>query len=432
MQARNKKRLFSYIPMRAIRFYDTASRKVREFHSLRKGEARIYSCGPSVYAAPHLGNFRSYVFEDAVKRVLMAKGYRVLHMMNITDIEDKSVRAAKGSMRRMKKITRRNESQFHRTSGNLNIIPANKYPRATENIRFMVRMIKKLLAKRLAYKDGGGNVFMDVSKVRGYGRFSRSRFGRGLGRKVMKDDYYQREAGDFLLWKAWRKGDGDIFWKTPLSKGRPGWHIECSAMELRFLGVPFDIHEGGVDNIFSHHENEIAQTEGATGKKPARHWLHCRHLLVKGKKMSKSLGNFYTVEEVHGMGFGYDAIRAHLLSTHYRRRLNFTFSGLRKAADDLRACRRCLSSLCACRSGKESPEADRLAKESLDSFRSHACDDFNIPAAMEVFCHYVRRVGRLAKGRRLGRKNAKLARETMLAMDAVLGFVVKGGWCHGN
>jgi cysteinyl-tRNA synthetase len=412
--------------MRAIRFYDTGFRRVREFHPLHKGEARVYSCGPSVYEAPHLGNFRTYVFEDAAKRALMAAGCRVRHVMNITDIEDKSVRAAKGSMRRMRAMTLGNESQFRRTSGNLNIIPATRYPRASGNIGFMVKMIKKLLAKKLAYCDEKGNVFMDVSRVRGYGRLSRSRFSRGLGRQVMKDDYYQREAGDFLLWKAWRKGDGDIFWKTSLGKGRPGWHIECSAMGARFLGIPFDIHEGGIDNLFSHHENEIAQTKGALGRAPARYWLHCRHLLVQGRKMSKSLGNFYTVEQVRKMGFGYGAIRAHLLSTHYRKRLNFTFSGLRKAAQDLRTCRRCLRALCACTSGKESPEADRLAKGSLESFLSHACDDFNFPAAMDDFCHYVRRVGKMARERRLGRKNAALARRTILAMDEVLGFVVKG------
>jgi cysteinyl-tRNA synthetase len=203
-------------------------------------------------------------------------------------------------------------------------------------------------------------------------------------------------------------------------------------MGSRFLGVPFDIHAGGVDNIFSHHENEIAQTQGASGKKPARYWLHCRHLLVDGRKMSKSLGNFYTVEQVRKMGFGYDAIRAHLLTTHYRKRLDFTFSGLRKSAEDLRRCRRCLFALCACRSGKESAEADTLAKASLDSFRSHATDDFNIPAAMEVFCNYVRRLEKLITRRRLGPANARLARETILAMDKVLGFIVKGKWCHGN
>ncbi len=415
-----------------IRFYDTASRRVREFRPLRKGEARIYSCGPSVYDAPHLGNFRTYVFEDAVKRVLLSGGYRVRHIMNITDIEDKSVRAARGSMKRMRTLTRRNEAEFMRTASRLNMLQATRYPRATENIRFMERMIRRLLAKKLAYRDGRGNVFMDVSRVRGYGAFSRSSFVHGLDRRVMKDDYYQREAGDFLLWKAWRKGDGDIFWKTPLGKGRPGWHIECSAMGSRFLGVPYDIHEGGADNIFSHHENEIAQTQGATGKEPARYWLHCRHLLVEGKKMSKSLGNFYTVEEIHKMGFGYDAIRAHLLGTHYRRRMDFTFKGLRKVAEDLRRCRRCLSIICGYKSGEENPGADQLARDSLASFRGHVSDDFDFPAAMDDFCHYVRRVEKLAKSRRFGSKNAKLARKTMLAMDEVLGFIVRGGFCHGD
>jgi cysteinyl-tRNA synthetase len=418
--------------MQEIRFYDTATRRVKAFRPLRKGEVRIYSCGPSVYDASHLGNFRTYVFEDAVKRVLLSAGYRVRHVMNITDIEDKSVRAAKGRMGRMRALTRRNEAGFMRTASRLNMLPADRYPRATGNIRFMEKMIRKLLARRFAYRDEKGNVFMDVSRVRGYGDFSRSSFVHGLDRHVMKDDYYQREAGDFLLWKAWRKGDGDIFWRTSLGKGRPGWHIECSAMGLRFLGAPYDIHEGGVDNIFSHHENEIAQTRGATGKEPARYWLHCRHLLVEGRKMSKSLGNFYTVEEIHKMGFGYDAIRAHLLGTHYRKRMDFTFSGLRKVAEDLRRCRSCISTLCGYERGEENPDADDLARTTLASFHGHVCNDFDFPAAMDDSCHYVRRIEKLIKSHRFGTKNARLAWRTMLTMDEVLGFMVKGGFCNGD
>ncbi len=406
-----------------MRFYDTASRRVREFRPIRKGEARIYSCGPSTYSGAHIGNFRTYVFEDVVKRVLLSEGFRVRHVTNITDVEDKSVRAGEGSMARMLALTRKNEAAFRDTCRKLNIIPASRYPRASENVAHMVGMIKKLIRKRLAYRDAGGNIFLDVSRIPGYGRFSRSRFTHGLGRKVMKDDYYQREAGDFLLWKAWKKGDGDVCWRTPLGKGRPGWHIECSAMSARFLGVPFDIHEGGVDNIFSHHENEIAQTRGATGRNPANYWLHVRHLLFMGRKMSKSLGNQYTVAEVHAMGHGYGAIRAHLLGTHYRKRLNFTFAGLRRAERDLSSCLGCMSELRGWKPAKENPDADALAKKTLSSFRAHASDDFDIPAAIGDLCDYVCAVRKLMRGKKFGKANARTALRTIRSMNGVLGFI---------
>jgi len=405
-----------------MRFYDTASRRIRRFVPIHAGKVRIYSCGPSVYARPHLGNFRTYVFEDVVKRALVFLGYKVHHIMNITDIEDKAVRTAKGSMARMNKITKQNEKVFRRTARELNIMPANQYPKATENIDYMVRLIKKLLAKRLAYREPNGDVYLDVSRFRDYGEFSRSHFTHGLDRKVTKDDYFQREAGDFLLWKAWRKSDGDIFWKTGLGKGRPGWHIECSAMSARFLGVPFDIHEGGIDNIFSHHENEIAQTKGATGKRPANYWIHVRHLLIEGKKMSKCLGNCYNVEDIHQMGYGYDTIRAHLLSTHYRKQMNFTFKGLREAEKDLKRCSQCIVSLRAIRSGPENKDADRVLRKTMNSFKKHISEDFDIPSAMDDFCLYVQKIRKLIKKKKFNRKNAGNAITALKLMDSVLGI----------
>jgi len=405
-----------------MRFYDTASRRIRKFIPIRANSVRIYSCGPSVYAPPHLGNFRTYVFEDVVKRALIFLGYKVHHIMNITDVEDKAVRAAKGSMSRMKKITNQNETVFRRTARELNIMPADRYPKATENIDYMVRLIKKLLSKRLAYSEPNGDVYLDVSRFRDYGKFSRSRFNRGLDRKVTKDDYFQREAGDFLLWKAWGKSDGDIFWSTPLGKGRPGWHIECSAMSARFLGVPFDIHEGGIDNIFSHHENEIAQTRGATGKKPANYWIHVRHLLVEGKKMAKCLGNCYNVEDIHRMGYGFDAIRAHLLSKHYRRQINFTFKGLHEAEKDLKRCRQCKAWLRVINSGTENKDVDRITNKTLDSFKMHISQDFDIPSAMDDFCVYVQKIRKLIKKKKFNRKNAEKAIAAMKLMDSVLGI----------
>jgi len=240
---------------------------------------------------------------------------------------------------------------------------------------------------------------------------------------VYKDDYYQGEAGDFLLWKAWRKSDGDIFWRTGLGKGRPGWHIECSAMSARFLGLPFDIHAGGVDNIFAHHENEIAQSEGATGVLPARCWFHVRHLLMEGRKMSKSLGNIYTVDALLRMGFGSDAIRAHLLSAHYRRRLNFTFRALRATERELGRCKRLLSFLSRRKFWDEDPSADRVIHAALSEFTSHIENDLDTPRALRTFCSLVRKLERLARKKRLGPKNAARAHEALIRMNEVLGII---------
>ena len=403
--------------------YDTMTRKKMEFTPIRKGEVRLYTCGPSAYSSPHLGNFRTYVFEDVVKRVLMFRGYRVKHIMNITDIEDKAVKAAKGSMKELLRITRRNEKILMKNSKDLNIIPADVYPRATENIDGIVKIIEKLKRKSLTLKNEVGCIFFDVSHFPKYGMLSHSKFTHPLDRMIYKDDYYQREAGDFILWKAWRRSDGDIFWDTKLGRGRPGWHIECSTMSMRYLGIPFDIHMGGVDNIFSHHENEIAQSEGATGRKVANYWLHVRHLLIEGKKMSKSLGNAYTVDDIHHMGYRYDAIRAHLLETHYRKRLNFTFAGLRDAARDLKRCKCCATSLRQKKFWGENQEVDELTKSMLQEFEGRICDDFDIPNAKTVFCSFICDLQEFIDEKKIGKKNARKALGAICRMDSVLGLM---------
>ncbi|QLJ52771.1 MAG: Cysteinyl-tRNA synthetase [Candidatus Fermentimicrarchaeum limneticum] len=405
-----------------LKVFNTLTRRKEVFRPIKDRLVKLYTCGPSVYSQPHLGNFRTYVFEDVVKRFLVFKGYRVRHIMNITDIEDKAVRAGRGSMKGMVRITRMNEGVFMKNARDLNMLPADEYPRATENIAYMVRMVKMLLKREMAYKDEKGNVFFDVSRFPNYGKLSRSRFRHSLDRRVYKDDYYQREAGDFILWKAWRKSDGDVFWDTELGRGRPGWHIECSAMSWRYLGTPFDMHMGGIDNIFAHHENEIAQTRGATGKMPAHYWLHVRHLIIEGKKMSKSLGNFYTVDDIRRMGYGYDVIRAHLLKEHYRRRLNLTFRSLKRTAAEIRRYKSCAKSLGKSRFWEDAPEADKLCRETLSEFNRYLEDDFRVPEAIEIFCTFVCSVQDLIRKRRFGRRNARNVLETLMRMDSVLGL----------
>jgi len=403
--------------------YDTLSRRNKKFVPIRKGEVRMYTCGPSVYSTPHIGNFRTYIVEDVVKRVLISNGYRVNHTMNITDIEDNMVRAAEGSMENMQKIVRENEKLFMKNSRKLNLIPADNYPRATQNIRQMVALIKKLMDKGLAYKDEEGNVFFDVSRFPRYGMISHYKFKHKLDKRIYRDDYSQSEAGDFILWKAWKKSDGDIFWDTELGRGRPGWHIECSAMSIRYLGAPFDIHMGGIDNIFSHHENQIAQSAGATGKIPARYWMHVRHLMVYGKKMSKSLGRSYTVDELRRKGYGYDAIRAYLLSEHYRRRLNFTFQGLSRKAREIGRCKGLIRDLERVKPVKDSKTADRIIEKSVADFEFHINNDIDTPEAIETLCSLVRKLGALKRKRKLGVGNAKRALDAIKRMDSVLGFI---------
>jgi cysteinyl-tRNA synthetase len=406
-----------------LKVYNTLTRKKEIFRPIKKSTVGMYTCGPSVYSKPHLGNFRTYVFEDVVKRFLIFRGYRVRHIMNITDIEDKAVRAARGSMRELLRITRENERVFMKNSHELNTLPADEYPRASENIPYIVGMVKTLLKNGFAYKDDEGNIFFDVSRFPQYGKLSHSKFRHPLNRRVYKDDYYQGEAGDFILWKAWKKSDGNVFWNTELGRGRPGWHIECSAMSSCYLGTPFDIHMGGVDNIFAHHENEIAQTKGATGKMPANYWLHVRHLIMEGKKMSKSLGNFYSVDDMHRMGYGYDVIRAHLLKEHYRRRLNFTFKSLRRTAVEIRRCKNCAKVLRRRKFWEENPEMDELCRKTLSEFSRYVEDDFQIPEAIEMFCLFVCSVQEFIKKKKFGKRNAENALETLMKMDSVLGFI---------
>lgn len=406
-----------------LKVFNTLTRKKEAFKPIRDNAVRLYTCGPSVYSQPHLGNFRTYVFEDVVKRVLLFEAYRVKHVMNITDVEDKAVKAAAGNMRRLQSMTRENEKIFMKNSRELNMLPADYYPKASGNIAAMVAMIKRIMKRGWAYWDEKGNIFFDVSRFRRYGSLSHSRFKNSLNRRVYKDDYYQREAGDFILWKAWTSYDGDVCWDAGLGRGRPGWHIECSAMSGKYLGIPFDMHMGGVDNIFAHHENEIAQSEGATGRIPVNYWLHVRHLIIEGRKMSKSLGNFYTVDDIHRMGYGYDVIRAHLLKEHYRRRLNFTFRSLRRTAVEIRRCKNCAKVLKRKKFWGENPEADELCRKTLSEFTRYVEDDFQIPEAIEMFCSFVCAVQDFIKRKKFGKKNAEKALETLMKMDSVLGFI---------
>jgi len=311
------------------RFHNTMGGKVEDFVPIEPGRVKLYTCGPTVYDYPHIGNWRAYVFEDLLKRFLLFRGFKVAHVMNITDVDDKTIRGAQAKGVGLDEYTKPFIEAFGRDRDTLAILPADHYPRATAHIPEMVALVRTLLEKGFAYKKEG-SVYFAIDRYPAYGRLSKINLeDRRPGARGDADEYEKESVHDFALWKATKPGEP--FWEAEIGPGRPGWHVECSAMSARYLGTTFDIHCGGVDNIFPHHENEIAQSEAANGVKLAHYWLHCHHLIVDGEKMSKSKGNFYALADILAKGYEPSDVRYLLLSTHYRRMLNFTFEALDQA-----------------------------------------------------------------------------------------------------
>ncbi|MBV9618435.1 MAG: cysteine--tRNA ligase, partial [Verrucomicrobia bacterium] len=309
----------------ALRFFNTYSRQIEEFQPRHDKKIDIYTCGPTVYSRAHIGNFRAYIFEDLLQRHLETRGFKVHRVMNITDVDDKTIRGAREAKVPLQKFTEQFKEAFFKDAETLRIKRADDYPSATDQryIDKMIAMIGALIAKGLAYQADDKSVYYRINKFPNYGHLAHLDLSelRPTGR-VRNDEYDKEHVGDFALWKAWDEEDGDVKWDSPWGPGRPGWHIECSAMATTILGDQIDIHCGGVDNIFPHHEAEIAQSEGVTEKKFVNYWLHCAHLLVDGQKMAKSLGNFYTVPDVLAKGYTGRELRYALMRVHYRSQLN--------------------------------------------------------------------------------------------------------------
>ena len=287
------------MPSPNIRLFNTLTREKEVFTPIEPGKVGMYTCGPTVYDYAHIGNFRAFIFEDLLKRWLKYRGFKVLHVMNLTDIDDKTIKGSRTQGIPLKQYTDFYAKAFFEDAKTLNIEPADVYPRATEHIPEMVTLIKTLIAKGFAYNGDDGSIYFAISKFQDYGKLSKIQVHElKAGARVNVDEYAKEEAQDFALWKAWTPTTATFSGKPNLAKGRPGWHIECSAMSMKYLGETFDIHCGGVDNMFPHHENEIAQSEAATGKHFVHYWMHNEHLLVEGKKMAKRLGNFYTLRDL--------------------------------------------------------------------------------------------------------------------------------------
>jgi cysteinyl-tRNA synthetase len=383
-----------------LRFFNTYSRQLEEFEP-RDSAARtigIYTCGPTVYSRAHIGNFRAYIFEDLLQRHLELRGYKVHRVMNITDVDDKTIRGAREAKIPLAKFTEQFKKAFFEDAETLRIKRADEFPSATDQryLDRMIDMISALVSKGLAYQADDKSVYFRINKFPDYGRLAHFDLTQlqSTGR-VKHDEYDKEHIGDFALWKAWDEEDGDVKWDSPWGPGRPGWHIECSAMSTALLGDQIDIHCGGVDNIFPHHEAEIAQSEGVTGKKFVRYWLHCAHLLVDGQKMAKSLGNFYTVPDVLSKGYTGRELRYALLRVHYRVPLNFTWEGMKEARESLGRIDEWLQRLRECSASV--PFARTKERQSgimLHNFEDALDDDLNISAALGFLFESIRETNR--------------------------------------
>ena len=412
----------------ALRFKNTLSRTKEEFKPIEPGTVRMYTCGPTVYNYAHIGNFRAYIFEDLLRRYLKYKGYAVTQVMNLTDIDDKTIRDSQQEGISLKEFTKRYIDAFFDDLDTLGIERAEEYPAATDHIPEMVEMIKKLVEHDLAY-EVNGNYYYRISGFKDYGKLAHLDMdGLKAGARIATDEYEKDSVSDFALWKAWDEKDGDVYWETELGKGRPGWHIECSAMSMKFLGKHFDIHTGGVDNMFPHHENEIAQSEGATGEKFVNYWMHCEYLIVDGRKMSKSLGNFYRLRDLLDKGYPGVAMRYLLLGTHYRQQLNFTLQGLDAARNSLARYNDFIANLTDYPGGEESGgEAAEMTKNVLAGFEESLDDDLNIAGSLAAIFDFIRDINRLKAENRLSAAERDEALAAIRKIDTVLNFTFDQG-----
>jgi cysteinyl-tRNA synthetase len=413
-----------------LKLFNTLSRSVQEFAPLDPAgkNVGIYCCGPTVYDFAHIGNCRTFVFADLVRRYLEFKGYAVTHVMNITDVEDKIIKRVRETKFSLQEFTGKYEAAFFEDFKKLNCLHPHQTPRATGHIPEIISLIEKLLARGIAYKAADGSVYFSIGKYRGcgcnYGQLLKLNFDEmRAGERVKNDEYAKESVADFALWKSRDTDDGDIFWPSPFGEGRPGWHIECSAMSMKILGPSFDLHLGGEDLIFPHHEDEIAQSEGATQKPFVKYWLHGAHLLVEGRKMSKSCGNFFTLRDLLAKEFTGPEIRYLLLTAHYRETFNFTFEGLQSARIALSRISTFLLQLFELKGKQQTAELD---SDLLNKFCEALDDDLNVSRAWGVVFEWIRKSNRLIAEGKLSEQAAAKWYMTWMELDKVFGVGIKG------
>jgi len=400
----------------ALHLYNTLPGKVEEFHPLEGNEVRMYACGPTVYDYGHIGNFRTFVAVDILQRYLRQSGFRVRHVMNITDVDDKIIRNSAKAGVSVKQYTAKYEKAFLEDAAALNI-QEPKLVRATDHIPEMAEFIAELQQKGFAYRAEDGSYYYRIARFHGYGKLSKKDFeGMEDGARVDVDEYEKDSARDFALWKAPKPGEAS--WETSIGPGRPGWHIECSVMSMEELGETFDLHAGGEDLIFPHHENEIAQSEALTGKPFAHFWFHSRFLLVEGEKMSKSLGNFFTLRDLVLKGHKPSSIRFLLASVPYRNQLNFTFDGLKQAAVSVERLRNFQARLMSGQFPAGASEAmTALAREATEKMRAGMDDDLNTAQAQAAIFDMVRKANAAMDAGQFKRDDAAPLLNTLHTFD---------------
>jgi cysteinyl-tRNA synthetase len=405
-----------------MRIFNTLTKRLEVLEPLEPGHVRLYTCGPTVYDFAHIGNFRTYVWEDLLRRALVHAGFRVTQVMNITDIEDKIIAKAIAQGTTIERVTEPFIAAFFEDIDTLGIERAEHYPRATDHVPEMIAIAKELEARGHTYVSQG-SLYFRIDSFPGYGKLSDlERREIKVGARVDSDEYDKDDARDFVLWKE--RKDGEPEWESPYGPGRPGWHLECSAMSMKYLGESFDLHTGGVDNIFPHHENEIAQSEGATGRPFVKYWMHAAHLMVDGEKMAKSKGNFYTLRELVARGYDPRAIRYVLLMTHYRSTLNFTFDALARGASELQR----LDALTARLSAEPLAEGrdaafDARVAAALDELGEALADDLNVSGVQGAIFRLVREANAALDRKELPAGSAQVLRDGLGRADRVLGVL---------
>ena len=404
-----------------LRFYNTMSRKLEEFAPIESGHVRMYTCGPTVYDFSHIGNLRTFLFEDVLRRTLKFFGFDVTQVMNLTDIDDKTIREATAAGLGIREYTDRFIEAFFSDLDTLHVERAEHYPRATDYIPQMIKLVQRLEESGHAYRSDG-SIYYRISTFPEYGKLSGVRPEANLaGARVDNEEYEKEDARDFVLWKGTREGEPS--WDGDIGPGRPGWHLECSAMSIELLGEEFDIHTGGIDNIFPHHENEIAQSEGATGRPFAHYWLHAEHLIFEGEKMAKSKGNFFTLRDLIAKGHDPGVIRYLLISVPYRQKLNFTMDGLPAAEQAIERIANTLRRLehtpAAEGTGDLEPAAiDEFRRE----FRDSLGDDLNTARALGALHTVLRHVNTALDAGGISDEVRGLLRQALDEADSVLGI----------
>lgn len=408
-----------------IQFYNSLTHRVEPLEPIHPGKIGMYTCGPTVYNYAHIGNFRCYAFEDILKRTLLASGLKVRHVMNLTDVDDKTIRGSQAEHLPLGEFTRKYKDAFFQDIKTLRMIPADVYPAATETIPEMIELIQKLFDKGIAYQAEDKSVYFSIAKWPHYGQLVKiDRDAMRVGVRVKMDEYAKDSMADFALWKAWDQADGDVWWDSPWGRGRPGWHIECSAMSSKYLGKTFDLHCGGVDNMFPHHEDEIAQSEAANGCRFVNMWMHCAHLMVENQKMSKSLGNFYTLKDILDKGYRGREIRYVLIGTYYRQSLNFSLQALEEARGNLQridAFRERLQDVAKHGAeGDATPEQAAAFEKAGAAFLAALQDDLNVSAGLGVLFDFLRESNRELDAGAFTAAAARGALEALGKMDEVL------------